>query len=73
MPHQLETLLGHKCIATACAMMTVGTSVYPLAAPLSKVVREDELTGQFLAVKGVIDELLSSSCISGKNGTGPGH
>ncbi len=49
-----------------------GGPVYPLAAPPPRVVREEELAGQFLAVKCAILNLVSSPCTSGKRGTGAG-
>ncbi len=47
--------------------------VYPKAAPPSRVVRGEEPQGLFRAVKGAFHDLVSSSCTSGKNGTGGGR
>ncbi len=46
---------------------------YPLATPPSRVVRTEEADERLLAVKGAIHELVSSSCTSGKKGTGAGR
>ncbi len=43
---------------------------YPLATPPSRVVRTEEAGERLLAVKGAIHKLVSSSCTSGKKGTG---
>ncbi len=45
----------------------------PLATPPSRVVRTEEADERLLAVKGAIHELVSSSCTSGKKGTGAGR
>ncbi len=44
-----------------------------LATPPSRVVRTEEADEWLLAVKGAIHELVSSSCTSGKKGTGAGR
>ncbi len=43
---------------------------YPLATPPSRVVRTEEADERLLAVKGAIHDFVSSSCTSGKKGTG---
>ncbi len=45
----------------------------PLATPPSRVVRTEEADERLLAMKGAIHELVSSSCTSGKKGTGAGR
>ncbi len=65
---QVAAFRGHKCTATA--LSTWGMPAYPLATPPSRVVRTDEADERLLAVKGAIHELVSSSCTSGKKGTG---
>ncbi len=62
---------GHKCTATALSIW--GMPAYPLATPPSRVVRTEEADERLLAVKGAIHELVSSSCTSGKKGTGAGR
>ncbi len=57
---RVEAVLEHNCIATDCS--TGGTSVYPRAAPPSRVAREDEPLERFLAVKGAVHVPVSSSC-----------
>ncbi len=52
---------------------TEGMPVYPKAAPPSRVVRGEEPQDLFRAVKGAFHDLVSSSCTSGKNGTGGGR
>ncbi len=59
---------GHRC--TAIALSTWGMPAYPLAAPPSRVVRTEETDERLLAVKGAILDFVSSSCTSGKKGTG---
>ncbi len=66
----MEAVLGHNCIATDRS--TGGTSVYPRAVPPSSEAREDEPLERFLAVKGAVHVPVSSSCTSGKKGTGVG-
>ncbi len=55
---------------TAIALSTWGMPAYPLAAPTSRVVRMEEADERLLAVKGAIHDFVSSSCTSGKKGTG---
>ncbi len=62
---------GHKCTATV--LSTWGMPAYPLAAPPSRVVRTEETDERLLAVKGAIHDFVSSSCTSGKKGTGVGR
>ncbi len=57
----------------ATALSTWGMPAYPLATPPSRVVRTEEADERLLAVKGAIHELVSSSCTSGKKGTGAGR
>ncbi len=52
---------------------TMGTPVYPLAAPPSKALRKEKLASRFLAEKGAVHDLVSSSCASGKNKTRVGQ
>ncbi len=59
---------GHKCSATA--LSTWGMPAYPLATPPSRVVRTEEADRRLLAMKGAIHDFVSSSCTSGKKGTG---
>ncbi len=54
----------------AITLSTWGMPAYPLAAPPSRVVRKEETDEQLLAVKGAIHDFVSSSCTSGKKGTG---
>ncbi len=54
------------------ARSTGGTSTYPWAAPPSRVVRTEEALGLFRAEKGAFHDLVTSSCTSGKKGTGGG-
>ncbi len=68
---QVAAFRGQKCTATA--LSTWGMPAYPLATPPSRVVRTEEADERLLAVKGAIHELVSSSCISGKKGTGAGR
>ncbi len=68
---QVAAFRGHKCTATA--LSTWGMPTYPLATPPSRVVRTEEADERLLAVKGAIHELVSSSCTSGKKGTGAGR
>ncbi len=49
-----------------------GISTYPWAVPPSRVVRTVEALGLFRAEKGALQDLVTSSCTSGKNGTGGG-
>ncbi len=51
----------------------LGNATYPLAAPPSRVVRTEETDEWLLAVKGAIHDFVSSSCTSGKKGTGVGR
>ncbi len=44
-----------------------------MATPPSRVVRMEEADEGLLAVKGAIHDLVSSSCTSGKKGTGAGR
>ncbi len=62
---------GHRC--TAIALSTWGMPAYPLAAPPSRVVRMEEVDERLLAMKGAIHDFVSSSCTSGKKGTGAEH
>ncbi len=57
MPHQVAAVFGHNCIATDHSTSRI--PVYPLAAPLLRVVREEESPGRFLAVKGAVHDLVS--------------
>ncbi len=50
-----------------------GMPAYPLATPPSRVVRMEEADERLLAVKGAIHDFVSSSCTSGKKGTGAEH
>ncbi len=59
---------GHRC--TAIALSTWGMPAYPLAAPPLRVVRTEEMDKRLLGVKGAIHDFVSSSCTSGKKGTG---
>ncbi len=68
---QVAAFRGHKCTATA--LSTWGMPAYPLAAPPSRVVRTEETDERLLAVKGAIHDFVSSSCTSGKKGTGVGR
>ncbi len=68
---QVAAFHGHKCTATA--LSTWGMPAYPLTTPPSRVVRMEEADERLLAVKGAIHELVSSSCTSGKKGTGAGR
>ncbi len=61
---------GQSCMAMARS--TGGTSTYPWAAPPSRVVRTEEALGLFRAEKGAFQDLVTSSCTSGKKGTGGG-
>ncbi len=63
-----RTFRGHMCTATA--LSTWGMPAYPLATPPSRVVRTEEADERLLDVKGAIHKLVSSSCTSGKKGTG---
>ncbi len=56
---------GHKCTATA--LSTWGIPAYHLATP---PLRTEEADERLLAVKGAIHDFVSSSCTSGKKGTG---
>ncbi len=56
----------------AMARPTGGISTYPWAAPPSRVVRTEEALGLFRAEKGALQDLVTSSCTSGKKGTGGG-
>ncbi len=60
--------VGNRCTVTA--LSTWGLPAYPLAAPPSRVVRMEEMDERLLAVKGDIHDFVSSSCTSGKKGTG---
>lgn len=64
-PHQVAAFCQHKC--TSVALSTRGTSVYPLAAPPSRV---EELVYRVLAEKGAFHDFVSSLCTSGMKGTG---
>ncbi len=70
--------VGHSCITTDHS--TRGSSTYPLAAPPSRVVREEEGPDWLRAEKGAFHDLVTSSCTSGKErywggalGTSTGH
>ncbi len=52
---------------------TEGMPMYPKEAPPSRVVRGRSHKIFYRAVKGAFHELVSSSCTSGKNGTGGGR
>ncbi len=52
------------------ALSTWAMPVYPLATPPSRVVRMEEADERLLAMKGAIHDFVSSSCTSGKKGTG---
>ncbi len=65
---QVAAFRGHRC--TAIALSTWGMPAYPLATPPSRVVRMEEAEERLLAVKGAIHDFVSSSCASGKKGTG---
>ncbi len=65
---QVAAFRGHMC--TAIALSTWGMPAYPLATPLSRVVRMEEVDGWLLAVKGAVHDFVSSSCTSRKKGTG---
>ncbi len=69
-PRRVVAAVGHSCMATDRS--TEGMPVYPKAAPPSRVVRAEEPQDLFRAVKGAFHDLVSSSCTSGKNGTGGG-
>ncbi len=68
LPLQAAAPCGQSCMAMARS--TGGTSTYPWAAPPSRVVRTEEALGLFRAEKGAFQDLVTSSCTSGKNGTG---
>ncbi len=68
---QVAEFRGHRC--TAFALSACGMPAYPLATPPSRVVRMEEADERLLAVKGAIHEFVSSSCTSGKKGTGAGR
>ncbi len=68
---QVAAFRGHRC--TAIALSTWGMPAYPLATPPSRVVRMEEANEGLLAVKVAIHDFVSSSCTSGKKGTGAGH
>ncbi len=70
LPLQAAAPCGQSCMAMARS--TGGTSTYPWAAPPSRVVRTEEALGLFRAEKGAFQDLVTSSCTSGKNGTGGG-
>ncbi len=59
---------GHKCTATVFS--TWRMAAYPLQALSSRVVRMEEADKRLLAVKGAIQDFVSSSCTSGKKDTG---
>ncbi len=65
---QVAAFRGHKCTATTLSIW--GMPAYPLATPPSRVVRMEEADERLLAVKGAIHDFVSSSCTSGKKGTG---
>ncbi len=69
----ISARLSQRCSGTATALSTWGMPAYPLATPPSRVVRTEEADERLLAVKGAIHELVSSSCTSGKKGTGAGR
>ncbi len=52
------------------SLSTWGMPTYPLAALSSRIVRTEEADERLLAVKGAINNFVSSSCTSGKKGTG---
>ncbi len=56
----------------AIARSTGGMSTYPWAAPPARVVRTEEAISLFRAEKGALQNLVTSSCTSGKKGTGGG-
>ncbi len=68
----LDGRLGRflQVAAFVSALSTWGMPAYPLAAPPSRVVRTEETDEWLLAVKGAIHDFVSSSCTSGKKGTG---
>ncbi len=68
LPLQAAAPCGHSCMAMAHS--TGGILTYPWAAPLSRVVRTEEALGLFRAEKGALQDLVTSSCTSGKKGTG---
>ncbi len=68
---QVAVFHGHRC--TAIALSTWGMPTYPLATPPSRVVRMEEADEGLLSVKGAIHDFVSSSCTSGKKGTGAGR
>ncbi len=64
LPLQAAAPCGQSCIAMARS--TGGISTYPWAAPPSRVVRTEEALGLFRAEKGAFQDLVTSSCTSGK-------
>ncbi len=55
------------------ARRLLNNPIEPKAVPPSRVVRGEEPQDLFRAVKGAFHDLVSSSCTSGKNGTGGGR
>ncbi len=53
--------------------LRLGNAHVPLAAPPSRVVRTEETDEWLLVMKGAIHDFVSSSCTSGKKGTGAEH
>ncbi len=53
--------------------LRLGNARVPLADPPSRVVRTDETDEWLLVMKGAIHDFVSSSCTSGKKGTGAEH
>ncbi len=70
LPLQAAVPCGQSCMAIARS--TGGISTYTWAASPSKVVRTEEALGLFRAEKGALLDLVTSSCTSGKKGTGGG-
>ncbi len=68
---QVAAICWHRCTATALSTWVMST--YPLAAPPSRLVRMGETDEQLPAEKGAVHKLTSSSCTSGKKGTGAGR
>ncbi len=70
LPLQAAAPCGQSCMAIACS--PGGISTYPWAAPPLRVVRTEEALGLFWTEKGALQNLVTSSCTSGKKGTGDG-
>ncbi len=56
--------------SSSIVLLNLVTPTYPLAAPASREVRTEETDERLLSVKGAFHDFVSSSCTSGKKGTG---